>query len=399
MGCRATFRRIACVPLLLVAVTIHAADLAVTGVQLHPAPHEPVIDNATVIIRGGRIAAVGAGLDPGGLPRLDGAGRVATAGLWNCHVHLTDPELAHDPAGVLAEMLLRYGFTSVVDTGSDLAATRRLADAIESGLLDGPHIVTAAGSFVYTDGTPSYLPGIRLPELATPQAAAPAVGAVLDAGGDGIKIFSGSFISSAETVLMPLAVIRAVVAAAQARGRFVVAHPTDRNGLVNAVAGGVDALAHTAPPAGPLGTALVAEMLERRVALIPTLMLWSWELRRFGVPEADVARYQQAGVNQLAEYAAAGGEVLFGTDVGYVRDYDTREEIEMMARAGMTFPGVLAALTTAPARRFTGETGRVEPGAPGDLVLYAGDPASDVTALSRVAVTVRGGRIVYRLAE
>ena len=140
---------------------------------------------------------------------------------------------------------------------------------------------------------------------------------------------------------------------------------------------------------------LVAAMLEREVALIPTLKLWSWELRRFRVPESELRDYQGAGVAQTAEYLAAGGEILFGTDVGYMRDYDTTEELEMLRRAGMGFDAVLTSLTTAPARRFARPGGAVEPGAPGDIVIFAGDPAGDVTAFARVAFTIRGGRVVY----
>jgi imidazolonepropionase-like amidohydrolase len=53
-------------------------------------------------------------------------------------------------------------------------------------------------------------------------------------------------------------------------------------------------------------------------------------------------------------------------------------------------------LTTAPTKRFGGGSGKVEIGAPGDLVLFEGDPAEDAAAWSRVAMTVRGGRVVYR---
>jgi imidazolonepropionase-like amidohydrolase len=310
-------------------------------------------------------------------------------------VHFTDPELSTDAALVLRDMLLRYGFTSVVDTGSVLSDTQRLAAAIEAGRLEGPRIITASGSLVYTDGTPSYLPGIKLPEVASAAAATPMVNSVLDAGADGIKIFSGSFQASRPTVLLPPDVIAAITAAAHARGSFVVSHPTDLPGLMNAVQNGVDVLAHTAPAAGALGPEVIDTMLAAGVALIPTLKLWSWELGRGGAPEAALRAFQNAGVDQLRAYSAAGGEILLGTDVGYMRDYDTTEELEMMRRAGLTFRDILASLTTNPARRFAAESGVVEPGAPGDLVIFAADPTDDPTVLSNVRYTVRGGRIAY----
>jgi imidazolonepropionase-like amidohydrolase len=372
-----------------------AQDLAITNVRLYPSPGAAPIDPATILIRAGTVVAVGRGLASDNLSVLDGGGRAATAGLWNSHVHFMDPELRTNAAAIVRDMLLRYGFTSVVDTGSVPEDTRRLVAAIERGELDGPRVVTASGGFVFTGGTPSYLPGMRLPELAAPADAKPAIDALLDAGEDGIKIFSGSFITPTETILMPPDIIRAVTVAAHARGSFVVAHPTNREGFVNAVENGVDVLAHTAPSAGVLGAELVAAMREREIALIPTLKLWSWELRRANVPEPALREFQSAGVAQTAEYFKAGGEILFGTDVGYMRDYDTAEEFTMLRRVGMSFDAVLTTLTTAPARRFARASGAVEPGSPGDIVIFADDPAADVTAFARVAFTIRGGRVVY----
>lgn len=372
-----------------------AQDLAITHVRLYAAPNAAPIEDATIVIRGGRVSAVGAGIVTDGLPVLDGGGRAATAGLWNCHVHLTDPTLAEDAGAVIGAMLFRYGFTSVVDTGSELGETLALAAAIEANRLAGPRIVAAGGSLVYTGGTPAYLPGVRLPEVATAREARAVVNGVLDDGADGVKIFSGSFISPTETVLLPADLIRAITAAAHARGAFVIAHPTDRDGLVNAVGNGVDVLAHTAPPAGPLGSALTRQMLASGVALIPTLKLWSWELARSGVPAPGIEAYENAGVDQLREYFAAGGEILFGTDVGYMRDYDTAREFELMQRAGLEFPDILASLTTRPARRFAGESGTVEAGVPGDVVIFGRSPAADVSAFADVAYTVRAGRVVH----
>jgi imidazolonepropionase-like amidohydrolase len=376
-------------------VELGAQQLAITNVRLYPGPGRSPIERATIVIRDGAIATIGREVATGDLPTLDGGGRAATAGLWNSHVHFMDPELRTNAAAIVRDMLLRYGFTSVVDTGSVPEDTRNLAAAIARGEIDGPRIVTASGGFVFPGGTPSYLPGMRLPELATPADAKPAVDALLDAGADGIKIFSGSFITPTETVLLPPEIIRAVTSAAHARGSFVVAHPTNREGFVNAVDNGVDVLAHTAPSAGELGDEVIATMLARKIALIPTLKLWSWELRRANVPEPALREFQSAGVAQTTEYRGAGGEILFGTDVGYMPDYDTTEEFEMLRRAGLDFDAVLTALTTAPARRFARESGAVEPGSPGDIVIFMADPAADVTAFARVAVTIRGGRVVY----
>lgn len=370
------------------------ADLAVVDARLIASPGAAPRDGVTVVLRDGRVESIGRAAPPEGMQLLDAGGRIVTAGFWNSHVHLTDPRVPTEPQTVLRDMLLRYGFTSVVDTGSDPAVTLPVLQKIASGELDGPRILLAGGSFVGRDGTPAYLPGIQLPELHEPAEAARAVHAVLEFA-QGIKIFSGSFQGPSLTIHLAQDVVQAVAEAAHAKGAFVIAHPTDRLGLENAVRGGVDVLAHTAPPAGPLGD-LVQEMLERKTALVPTLKLWRWELARNQVPEEGIRQSQQAGVAQVRELAAAGGEVLFGTDVGYMNDWSTTEELELLSEAGLSPHQILAALTTAPARRFAEDSGRVEVGAPGDLVLLHRDPTDDPAAFSEVFATVRNGRVVFR---
>jgi imidazolonepropionase-like amidohydrolase len=110
-----------------------------------------------------------------------------------------------------------------------------------------------------------------------------------------------------------------------------------------------------------------------------------------------VQAFQDRGVEQLRAYFRSGGRILFGTDVGYVTDYDPAEEYRQMARAGMSFRDILASLTTSPAARF-GESrrkGRIAPGMDADLVLLAADPAGDTAAFSKVRHTLRGGKVIY----
>lgn len=365
-------------------------------------PRGPILDNATIELSDGVIRRVlPAATEPTAATQecvVDAAGRFVLAGFWNAHVHFTDTAFNDEKSAEarIREMLFRYGFTSVVDTGSDPRVLQALREAIASGRVRGPRILVAGGGFVPADGTPAYLPKGLLPELATPDEAAPAVHHVLDAGADGIKIFSGSFQTPDSTIHLPSEIIRAVTDAAHARGAFVVSHPTDREGFVNAVDGGVDILAHTAPPAGELESALLERMVDKGVALTPTLQLWRWELERHGVPEAEIRSYIQRAVAQLRDFHAAGGEVLFGTDVGYMQDFDTSLELTLMASAGLDFHDLLAALTTRPARRFTETKGVVAEGEPADLVILRRDPSRNVTALAEIEVTLRAGRVVYQ---
>jgi len=374
-------------------------DLTITNVTVYPGPGEPPIEAANLSISNGRISAIYPGAPRESEETIDAGGRAATAGLWNSHVHFTDPRIADAGERMLADMFLQYGFTTVVDTGSALASTLELKRSIDQGELPGPKIYTASGSFVFTDGTPSYLPNVRLPEVARAEEAAPMVAAVLDSGADGIKIFSGSFQGQGNTIHLPPDVIRAIADAAHARGSFVFSHPTDRMGFVNAVENGVDVLAHTAPQAGPLGPELIATMKANDVALVPTLKLWRFELERAGVPREATLAFQNIGVHQLAEYVDAGGEVIFGTDVGYMDEFDPTEEFRLMSEAGMSFDDILASVTTVPSKRFSDASARLSSGARADIVIYEDSPASDVTAFSRVLYTIKDGVIVYRSDE
>ena len=66
-----------------------------------------------------------------------------------------------------------------------------------------------------------------------------------------------------------------------------------------------------------------------------------------------------AAIDQLRKWIGAGATVLFGTDLGAV-EYDPTEEYVLMSQAGMTFPDILASLTTTPAGFFgESKSGRI----------------------------------------
>jgi len=132
------------------------------------------------------------------------------------------------------------------------------------------------------------------------------------------------------------------------------------------------------------------------VALIPTLTLWDVESRGYS-PEQLEKEMNKAALPELRAYSEAGGQILFGTDAGYIERYDTSEEFDWMARAGMNFKQILASLTTNPAERFgyAGQSGHIAKGMDADLVVLSADPARDGKAFSRVVYTIRAGRIVF----
>ena len=138
-------------------------------------------------------------------------------------------------------------------------------------------------------------------------------------------------------------------------------------------------------------------LVNARMALIPTLTLFDFEARKGGTSAQNREQWIGKMVEELRAFRTGGGQVLFGTDIGYTAHYDTELEYELMARSGMSFPEILASLTTNPAQRFgySDRKSRVAEGMDADLVILNSDPAKDVRALSQVYMTIRAGRINY----
>jgi imidazolonepropionase-like amidohydrolase len=404
--------RTALVLLLISSGALHAADLVLTGATLYGAPDAPPLAGSVIVVHGTQIAGVGPRASvriPDDAQIIDCSGKFVTAGFWNSHVHLFTPGLLHardasaaDLDRELDSMLNRWGFTTVFDVASVLENTLALRGRIESGEIRGPRILTV-GEPVLTE-VPIYVRDylvanhISLPVVTTPQAAVAKVAALARGGADGIKLFTGS-LQGARVANMPLAMVQAATAEAHRRHLPVFAHPQNMAGLELAINGGVDILAHTVPDSPPWTPEFVARLKSARMALIPTLTLFDFEARKGAASDSDRDAWIAKMVAELRAFSQADGEVLFGTDVGYTDHFDTALEFTLMARAGMSLQQTLASLTTAPARRFgvSGRSGRVVRGMAADLVVLDGDPAKDITALSKVRLVIRAGTIVYRL--
>jgi imidazolonepropionase-like amidohydrolase len=388
--------------------------LAIINAKIYPAPDAPPIENGTVFVRDGRIAAIEPGLGaPEDARIIDANGGAVLAGFWNSHIHVFTHELLHadqksdaELTATLDGMLNRWGFTSVFDVASILSNTNNLRQRIRAGAIRGPNILTVGEPFFPLNGTPIYIreflrsENIAFPEIASVEQAAAQAQRQIDQGADGLKLFAGAIVGGPVGVLpMQIEVARAVVDVAHRAGKPVFAHPSNLAGLNVAIESGVDVLTHAAAMAGPWGPELIQRLRSHNMALTPTLELFEID-RVPGTPDEAVARDVQLVQSQMAAYASAGGEVLFGTDVGYTQAFSTAREFALMQGAGFAFPAILTSLTTAPARRFgfSARKGRIARGMDADLVILQGDPAADIGALSRVRQTISGGKIIYDAA-
>jgi imidazolonepropionase-like amidohydrolase len=219
-------------------------------------------------------------------------------------------------------------------------------------------------------------------------------------GADATKLFLVTSPARGQVKTMTLEVARAAVEESHRLGKPVLAHPTSPDGIRLALAAGVDVLVHTTlDDKTAWDAALIREMVAKKMAVMPTFKLWHYELTKDHVPANIIETLVNGTLEQLRAFKAAGGQVLFGTDVGYMHDYDPTDEYVLMAKAGMTPRQILASLTTEPASRWQRKnTGRVASGQVADLVVLDADPMEDVRNFARVRCVFRGGTLVYSRA-
>jgi imidazolonepropionase-like amidohydrolase len=388
------------------------ADLALTGAKIYTSPLDPPIENGSIVMRDGLILSVGPSSTikiPHSATAIDCTGLVVTAGFWNSHVHTLTPSLlrvqdsdAKKLDQVLEAMFNRWGFTSVFDLASVLDNTLALRRRIESGELRGPRIYTV-GEPIWTI-EPVYVRDflrqnhIHIENTETPEQAIALVRDHAARGANGIKLFTGSDQGHGQVALLPVATAKAAVDEAHHHGMRVFAHPTSVEGVRVAIDSGVDVLAHTLPQSPPWTPDFTQQLKHANLSLIPTLTLFDVEARKANVPDQQRTAFIAKMVDQLRAYSEAGGDILFGTDIGYTDHYDTTLEFTLMSQAGMNYRQILASLTTNPASKFgdSGRTGRIAKGMKADLVVLSADPAQEVTAYSRVRYTIRNGKVLYR---
>ena len=168
-----------------------------------------------VVFEGDRIVHVGpmAQAAPLADSVIEGAGRYLIPGLWDAHVHFVYDEALTE---AMPGLFLRWGITSVRDTGGELARLTALrakwrADGVgprifvAGPLLDGRHVV-------YDGENPSQPPlGTSVPDA---EAAAARVAALRAGGADLIKIYE----------LVSPEVFDALVRAARAQGLPIASH-------------------------------------------------------------------------------------------------------------------------------------------------------------------------------
>lgn len=200
---------------------------ALRGVTVIDGTGAPPLRDATVVITGERIAAVGprAGVRiPAGARVLDLPGRTLVPGFVDMHAHVAlgpvygplkpgDPPLRteSDSLGnvLMLRRLLEWGVTTVRNPAGPTLEAVSVRDAVRSGRLPGPRIFTAGALL---DGFE--VPGGLAEGVTSDSGIRAAVRGQAAAGVDYIKLYAG----------LPPALIRAGVDEAHQQGKKAIAH-------------------------------------------------------------------------------------------------------------------------------------------------------------------------------
>jgi imidazolonepropionase-like amidohydrolase len=283
------------------------------------------------------------------------------------HVHI---RLA-DPGAVLMG-----GVAAVRDLAWPADEIFALADASELSTFTGPLIRAAGPMLTATGGYPTSQPwappGTGL-EIRGADEAAEAVVGLAERGAAAIKVSLNAEAGPTPTD----SELTAVVEAAHARGLPVTVHAEGKGQTERALGAGVDELAHS-PWSERLPDRQV-EAIAKTMRIVSTLDILS---------RGEVTEELRVAADNLTRFRAAGGTVVYGTDLGngsIPPGIDVREALLLHEVVGMTPEEVLNALVAA----------RLAEGSPADLIALSRDPLEELDALGEVRLVVRAGRIVF----
>ena len=270
------------------------AQTVIHAGQLFDAAAGDVIDGATIVVDGDRIASVQAGYV--GEPDIDLTDAFVMPGWIDMHVHIGSEQTPDrflegftlEPADMAlravpyAQRTLMAGFTTVRDLGTDDGVAQSIRRAVAEGHIVGPRIFTAGKSLATTGGHADPSNGVNRELRSVPGPVEGVVNGVDDAyqavraryqeGSDLIKLTAtGGVLSQAasgENPQFTVAEIEAIVAAARDYGFRVAAHAHGAEGMRRAVVAGVDSIEH-----GTLMSDEVMELMkERGTWFVPTII-------------------------------------------------------------------------------------------------------------------------------
>ena len=440
---RRPFRVMAAAVLALGAPTwAHAAEAAgapgtpagvvvIKAARLFDGRGETAVRDAMVVVEGGTIKAVGAGLAvPAGARVLDLGDATLLAGFIDAHVHLTgessDNWLADTVSGLrrsvpeaairateFARRTLMAGFTTVRNVGASDFIDVALRNAIRAGTVRGPRMLVSAyalgarGGHCDETGYPYHLFG---PEHGAAEGIAAGPDGFRDAvrfqvkyGADVIKVCAtGGVLSLADEVDTPQVTqeeMNAIVDEAHRLRKRAAAHAHGAEGAKVAIRAGIDSVEH----GSFLDEEALRMMKARGTYLVPTLLAGEYVAGKAAerhYPPEIAAKAKAAVAARSASFRRAlalGVNVAFGTDSAVSPHGMNAQEFSLLVDHGMSAAAALRAAgpQAATLLGLDKSIGTLEAGKDADVIAVAGDPLADIKATEKVVFVMRGGT-VYR---
>jgi imidazolonepropionase-like amidohydrolase len=426
------------------APAVTAKTTVLLGARLVDGSGGPPIDEATLVIEGELLRAVGPASSvhvPKGAAVVDLGGKTVIAGLVADHAHvgMVDGVSAGARNCTRANVLRQlaqfeaYGVTTVTSLGLNGPLFYELQPALHRGTLPGADLFGADRGI----GVPSAAPPVdagpeNLYRAATPEEARAAVREMAGRRPSLVKIWVDDFHGTLPEKMRP-DIYNAVIDEAHHRGLRVAAHVYYLADAKQLVASGVDVLAHGVRDR-PVDDEFIQAMKAHHTFYIPTLGLdesfyvyaeqpsWmdtpffkhavqpalavqladpAWRARTLSDAKG-VATDKQAVATNLANFKAvfdAGVAVGFGTDSGAtplrIPGFAEHHELALMVKAGLTpLQAIRVATHDAAALLQLDDRGTLAPGKLADLVVVDGNPATDIGAVDHiVAVWHRGKQV------
>ena len=381
------------------------------------------LDNQTVVVVGETIQSIQPTDQVKALADdvvIDLGGKTILPGLIDVHTHLTmdtnfDPyhELTMTDAkeaiiGVVnARTTLLAGFTTVRNVGAGGYTDIDLRDAINSGLVMGPHMQVSGPPLGITGG---HCDDDLLPFKyhAVGDGVADGISAVqqkvrqnIKYGADVIKICAtGGVLSKGDdpqASQYTLEEMQAIVADAHRLGRKVAAHAHGAQGILWAATAGVDSIEH----GSYIDDAAIAVMKKNGTYLVPTLYLEDWMMENGHLPAfyhqkmIDVSAVAKKNIKHAME---SGVKIALGTDAAvYPHGLNAHELDVYVNQLGMSPVAALqsATVNAADLLGWSAKTGSLETGKWADIIAVDGDPLKDVRILQKVKFVMKAG-VVYK---
>ena len=382
-----------------------------------------MLADQTILIRDGKIEAVGKGLAiPSGANVIDLSNMTVLPGLIDCHTHLADGAHGTEPIMQLtksasqtvlesvpnARLTLESGFTTVRDVGvyralNDVA----LRDAINKGYVVGPRMFVAGAYITITGGAGAMTgiaPDVQLPldfrygEANSPWEARQKVRLLYHSGADHIKILTTGAVlthdSNPNTMEFTPEEIKAVVDEAKSFGLRVEAHAHAAEGIKNAIRAGVASVEH-ATLIDDEGIALAKEhgtYLDMDIYDDECIQSDKTTPKDFLEHDAALGEAQRQNFRKAVK---AGVKMSFGTDAG-VCPYDAApKQFAFMVKYGMT-PMQTIQAATSNAADLLGKSellGSIKAGKYADIVAVQGNPLEDIRVIEHVKFVMKDGKV------